>query len=489
MYIYDDKIEKQPSVEIKLPEQEHSFNKHDLLKKSPLLKRILKARSFQFLVILPNLLVFYVIIIAGLIGTPVGNRNIAIVFIWILWWFLLIAIMVPFASRIWCTVCPLPFFGELFQRMALIMVRIGKTFNLRNKMFGFNLKWPKFLSNIWIQNIGFLTLCTFSAVLVTRPFVTSVVLGTMLLLGTLLAIVWRQRVFCSYVCPVSGFLSLYSMASTMELRSGDKDVCKKCKDKGCIRGNEDGWACPWFEYIGNMERNNYCGLCMECVKSCKNDNIALNVRPFASETKIKSLDESFKGFIMLALAMAYSVILLGTNGTVKDWANASESGLWGGFFIYAGILWSSALIIVPGVFYLFSYLSKRMSGVDSVTVREIFKGFSYILVPLGLLAWIAFSFPLMFINGSYIISVISDPLGWGWNLFGTADFKWQPLLPEYLGYVQLILLVVGLGYAISRGYFVSFRLYKTDKAALMGLIPMAGFALLVTMAFLIFFIG
>lgn len=40
----------------------------------------------------------------------------------------------------------------------------------------------------------------------------------------------------------------------------------------------------------------------------------------------------------------------------------------------------------------------------------------------GLLAWIAFSVPLIFVNGSYIISVISDPFGWGWNLFGTADF-------------------------------------------------------------------
>jgi hypothetical protein len=192
---------------------------------------------------------------------------------------------------------------------------------------------------------------------------------------------------------------------------------------------------------------------------------------------------------MLALAMAYSVILLGTNGTVKDWANAPETGFWGGFLIYVGILWSSALVVVPGLFYGFSWLSRKFSKVYDIKTKEAFKAFSYILVPLGLLAWIAFSFPLIFVNGSYIVSVISDPLGWGWNLFGTAGFHWQPLIPEYLGYVQLILLLTGLGFSIIRGYSVSLDLYKTNDAALRGLIPIAAYATLVTLAFIIFFVG
>ncbi|MDT3740197.1 MAG: hypothetical protein RO257_11950 [Candidatus Kapabacteria bacterium] len=473
----------------KPPFLEKESKRINLFNKFPLLKRIVKTRAFQFSLILPNLFVFYIIILAGFIGTPVGNRNIAIVFIWILWWFLLIAIIVPFASRFWCTVCPLPFFGDLFQRMAFIKVRTGKTGFLKNKLYGLNKKWSPKLSNIWLQNIGFLTLCTFSAVLVTRPFVTSAVLFALLVMGTLFAIIWKLRAFCSYICPVSGFLSIYSMTSTLELRSSDKSVCKQCKEKGCIRGNENGWGCPWFENMGTMERNNYCGLCMECVKSCPHDNISLNLRPFATETKIKGIDESFKGFIMIALAMAYSVILMGTNGTIKDWANAPETGYWGGFFLYAAILWGSALVVVPGLFYGFAYLSKRFSKVTTVSVKDIFKAYSYILVPLGLLAWIAFSFPLVFVNGSYIISVISDPFGWGWNLFGTTDIRWQPLIPEYLCYVQYILLMVGLGYAIDRGYAIGLNLFKSEKAALNGLIPMAVFATLVTLAFMIFFIG
>lgn len=356
-------------------------------------------------------------------------------------------------------------------------------------MYGLNRKWPKYLKNIWVQNISFLALCTFSAVLVTRPIVTASVLGGLIVFGILFAMVFRLRVFCSYICPVSGFLSLYSMTSTLELRSRSTDVCKKCKSKSCITGNEKGWGCPWFIYMGKHERNNYCGLCMECVKSCPNDNIALNIRPFATETTMKSFDESWKGFIMLGLAMAYSVILLGSNGQVKDWANAAETGMWNGFLKYAAILWSSALVILPSVFLGFSYLSKLISRNKEIRVKEIFLSYSYVIVPLGLLAWIAFSVPLIFVNGSYIISVISDPMGWGWNLFGTADFHWQPLLPEYLVYVQTILLTAGLYFAITRAKRISVKLFNSKKQAARSLIPIGVFSMMICIAFLRFFIG
>jgi polyferredoxin len=467
----------------------NSGRKIDLFDKIPLLKKFVKTRIFQNALVFPNLVVFYLIVIAGLIGTPVGNKNIAIVFIWILWWFLLIAIMVPFASRIWCTMCPLPFFGELFQRLSVIKVRPGKTGGIRNKLFGFNLNWPKRLRNIWVQNFGFLILCTFSAILVTRPFVTAVVLGGLIILGLVLAIVYKLRVFCSYICPVSGFLSLYSTTSMIELRSKSFDECKKCRSKACMKGNEDGYGCPWFIYMGKLERNNYCGLCMECVKSCPNDNIALNLRKFASETNIKGYDEAWKGFIMLSLAMAYSVILLGTNGTIKDWANVTETGMWSGFLNYALILWMSSLVVLPLIFLGCSFISKLLVNIENIIIKDIFLSYSYVLVPLGLFAWIAFSVPLIFINGSYIISVISDPLGWGWDLFGTAGVKWEPLWPEYLVYIQIILLLTGLYFAITKAYDIGLKLFSSNDAALKGLIPISIFSLIICLAFLSFFIG
>jgi hypothetical protein len=469
---------------------EDSLWRFDVFGRWPWLKRLVRMRSFQYLVMIPNLFMFYLFLIAGLFGTPVGNRNIIIVFVWILWWFLLIALLVPFGSRVWCTICPLPFFGDWAQRRAVIKVRPGKSPGTENKFFGLQKRWPKSLSNIWMQNIGFLFLATFSALLVTRPIVSAVVFGILFLVATVLALFYRLRTFCNYVCPISGFLSLYAMTSTVELRSADKDVCLTCKTKSCIRGSEKGWACPWNVYMGKLDRNNYCGLCFECVKSCPNDNISLFVRPFSSSDVIlRGYDEVWKACIMLVLALTYSVMLLGPWGRFKDWANVSEVRNWGGFGAYAAGQALLALVIFPGLYYLSIRLAKWYARVDTVPTKELFLKYGYALVPMGLLAWIAFSVPLLMVNGSYIIAVASDPLGWGMNLFGTADFPWRPLWPEWVPYLQVPILLTGLYYGLRGLHKVGLQLFPDSRQLHRSLLPPAALLLGVTLVFLKLFIG
>jgi ferredoxin len=468
--------------------------KVDLFEKFKILKWLAKLRSFQFLAILPNLVLFYIFILAGIFGSPIGNANMIIVFVWILWWFLLISVMVPFVGRLWCLMCPLPAFGDWLQRLALIGVRPGKTVGLNNKLFGLNKRWPKALSNIWLQNIGFLTLATIAILLVTRPIVSSIVLGLMFLLATVMALIWRGRAFCLYLCPVSGFLGLYSMTSMMELRSKDKEICRKvCKTKSCRAGSERGWACPWLVYMGNLDRNNFCGLCMECVKSCPHDNITLYWRPFCSDKVIKGYDEAWKAFIMLVLAMAYSVVLLGPWGFLKDWANISEKGDFVGFIIYAATLWFNCLLGFPAIYYIAVKLGhwwakmKKQNG--AVSLKDMFIRYSYTLVPLGLLAWVAFSLPLIMVNGSYILSVLSDPLGRGWNLFGTAHIPWTPVYPEYATYIQVALLLVGLYYGIKKGLEIARELWADEEAAFRSIVPLTVLLVAVTIAFMKLFAG
>jgi polyferredoxin len=461
----------------------------DLLKVIPGLKWLLTRRWFQFAVVLPNLAFFYFFVIAGVFGSPVGNRNIIIIFVWILWWFLLIAVMVPFASRIWCTVCPIPFFGEWYQRRALIGVRVGKPGVGRNRMWGLNKRWPRRLSNIWLQNIGFLLLCTFSVALLTRPFVSAVVLGGLILLATVLHAIYRQRAFCSYVCPISGFLSLYSMCSMVEVRSKDAETCSNCEERSCLAGGEAGWGCPWHVYPSKLDRNNYCGLCMECLKTCSHDNMTIRARPFGSDSRLKGYDEAWKSFIMISLALAYSVTLLGPWGGIKDWANPSESGMWGAFTLYAGSLWALALLVVPGIFYAAARLGRRLAGPAEAPMKEVFLGFSGVLVPLGLMAWIAFSIPLVFVNGSYIINAVSDPLGRGWDLFGTAHYPWTPFYPEYVSYIQIPILLIGLYYALRTGYRFALDRFGTGPAAVRACAPVAVLSAVVSCGFLWLFVG
>jgi hypothetical protein len=58
--------------------------------------------------------------------------------------------------------------------------------------------------------------------------------------------------------------------------------------------------------------------------------------------------------------------------------------------------------------------------------------------------WVAFSLSFVLTNASYIFASLSDPLGLGWNLFGTANTAWQPFLTTILAPAQTLALIGGL---------------------------------------------
>lgn len=424
----------------------------NLFQRFPRFKRLVKLRNFQLFFVILNLIVFYVFILSSLYGSPVGNRNIAIVFVWILWWFMLKAVMVPFGGRIWCFMCPLPVPAEWLSRKRIATVKyIPERYrNLHHRFFGLELDWPKKLQNVWLQNFLFLMLISFGMILITRPVATALVFLLILGITVLCSIFFRNRVFCRYLCPVGGFLGTYSMAAMTEIRSIDKEVCKKHKEKTCFSGSLEGWACPWNQYMGNMKRNTDCGLCTECIKTCPKDNIAIFVRHFGSDRIIKGYDEVYNIVIMLVVAMVFSVVMLGPWGFIKDAANVTESGNIRHFLIFVAVVWSLALIIFPACFILSCKVSNFIAK-KPVTDRMLIFKTAYILIPIGIFSWISFSLPAIMINYGHIISILSDPLGLGWNLFNLANMHFKPFIPEWIPLIQGIVLLMGLYLGLNRG--------------------------------------
>ncbi len=400
------------------------------LTRNHLIKNLLKSRYPQLIVFIIMLAGYLFAILAGLIGTPVGSHNFSIVFVWIAWWAILILIAVPFFGRGWCAVCPIPLPGEWLQR--------GAVLNPPNKKPKWlNLRWPKFLRNIWLQNLSFLLLALFSSVLLTTPSVTGIVLAMMLFSAIGLSMVFERRSFCRYLC-VGGFIGLYSQTAPIELRIKNKQICVTCDGKPCYNGSSNGYGCPWDVFPGGLTKNTYCGLCMECIRTCPHDNIAINLRPFSTDLAKPTarLDEAFKSFIMLGSAMIYAGVLLGPWGMLKDAAYNVGISNW---FVYAAVFLGIIFIILPSLFALcvsrFEYLN---------SFKKRFTILSTALIPLGLMFWVAFSLSFVFTNATYILASLSDPLGLGWNLFGTADAAWQPMLTSILAPVQTLALVGGL---------------------------------------------
>jgi len=462
----------------------------NILQSLPWLNKILRMRSFQFLVILPNFIVFYLFIISSLWGSPVGNRNIAIIFVWILWWFVLKAIIVPLGGRIWCMVCPLPAPAEWLSRRSFTAVRyLKKPFKtLHHRFTGLQKDWPKLLDNMWLQNVLFLTLISFGIILITRPIATATMFLIILGASLILTLIYRRRIFCQYLCPVGGFLGTYSMASMTELRAIDPAICKNHKEKSCYTGGPGGWARPWKQDIGKMNRNNFCGLCTECIKSCPKDNVGIFIRPFGSDLNLKGYSEMFNVTIMLVVAIAFSITMLGPWGFIKDAANVTESRQITSFLVYVAFLWGLALVIFPGIFTLVSKAANRLAG-RPASDRTMTLRLAYILVPIGIFAWIAFSLPALMVNYSYILSVLSDPLGLGWNLLGTADFQFKPFYPEWIPLIQGIILLAGLYFGLSRGYRAIKELVKNPYVRVKTMIFPSLFALFVINILLKLYMG
>ncbi len=429
------------------------------------------SRWLQWSLIAITLPVFLLSILAGLFGTPAGSRNFGIVFVWIVWWALLILLMLPFAGRLWCAMCPIPAPGEWLQRRALVQPRE------RGRLDTLGLKWPRRLNNIWLQNATFLAVALFSVVILTTPMVSALVLALFAIIALSISLLFERRTFCRYLCPVGGFIGLYSQLAPIEVRVKNHAVCVTHKEKTCYVGSDAGYGCPWLVFPAALDKNTYCGLCTECLKTCPLDNVALFARPFGADllaNKGRRLDEAYKAFIMLTCALAYSIVLIGPWSILREMAYAVGSMGW---WLYAAGFLAVNLAVVPGIFLACVLVGKKMGRVIAST-RKLFVDYAYALVPLGLAAWAAFSFSFVLTNLSYAWQALSDPFGWGWNLFGTANWSWTPYLAGWQGMLQVPMLLVGLVGAIA----VAFRTAREQRASPRVALPIVAFCIAFTLA-------
>jgi hypothetical protein len=107
-----------------------------------------------------------------------------------------------------------------------------------------------------------------------------------------------------------------------------------------------------------------------------------------------------------------------------------------------GLLWAIAavaLIYTGAVRYM-----SRITGGER-GAAELSRAFVHSLVPIALAYAVAHYFSLFVLEGQAVVALISDPLGLGWNLFGTAEraVDFTLLSPDAIAYVQAGAIVAG----------------------------------------------
>jgi polyferredoxin len=458
----------------------------DLGKRLPFLSKLLEWRPLQFVSTMPVLAGLILMILAGLIGTKVGARNIAVMMTWAVWMFLLAVVLVPLSTRIWCLVCPIPVLGEYLQRAALTQVRPASLKGrFGNRFFGMGRRWPRALRGPWLRLLVFAALGSFSASLAGQPRWTAALLVSMLVLGILMSLVWELRAFCRFVCPMAAFISLYSAAGRLMLRDRDDSVCRHCKDKPCLRGNEKGWACPYGLCVTTVKRNIDCGLCTECFKSCPHDNISLFWRRGPWTERFSSYGEAWQAVVMMVLAAVYFLTVQSPWPFMRDLANVVDKATWSEFGIYAASVFGLAFGIIPVLFWLAVAWGRRLSsrGETSAGRREgifngatgaVFKRTMPALIPFGLGLWGAFFVTIIMTNYTFVLYALSDPFGWGWNTLGAAGMPWIQLWPSGIPWIQATALLIGFALSLRLGYRLWLAQTAESKAALYGFAPTAG---------------
>jgi ferredoxin len=275
------------------------------------------------------------------------------------------------------------------------------------------------------------------------------------------ALIFPGKTFCRYGCPVGAICGIYGLFAPLELRNRDKSTCQKCRTRDCIRGNQYGIACPVFENPATMDTNLYCILCTECIRTCPNNNISLNIRLPAkelSQSKSVNVSESVLIIIVIAFSIFGAINISGFHQTILALAGRLPEII--------SILLMMA-ILVGGISVVFYFLS--------LICRIPIYGIANAFLPLSIFNHLSNTLKLLNLRFEEGFSLISDPLGLSWNLFGTAGHLSKPFLTtQTLLIIVGPLILIGLLYSLYVGcslLAIRYRLFAIGYSLLV-FIPM-----------------
>jgi len=142
---------------------------------------------------------------------------------------------------------------------------------------------------------------------------------------------------------------------------------------------------------------------------------------------------------------AFVVVMIGIvvfDGlSYSSWWEA-QTGPWAASTLVRTLLMLVALAMIGGIYASFSLVAERWG--DSARTWRVASRFAHTLVPLALSIFLAHYFTLVIFEGQQLISAVSDPLGLGWDLFGTRNYKIKFFIaPTAIWYVQITGLLLG----------------------------------------------
>jgi polyferredoxin len=269
----------------------------------PVIGSFLRWRYSRLVLQIPLLFVALLSVYDGFTGRQLSNVNVAGVAVW-LHYRGLVAVALAIFGNLFCAACPLMLTRGPSKFLSRFLPKFEWPRALRNKylvlgltvayLFAYEFfdlwQWP-YLTAWWI--VGY-----FAAALLVDTFFSA---------GT----------FCKYVCPLGNFNFALSGASPTQITATDPNICNSCEGKYCLNGREETATsrapiignradhvmlelpmvdspkrtlgsfpgCETDLFVPTMTTNTDCTLCLNCVRACPYDNVALSVRSPVQEAE------------------------------------------------------------------------------------------------------------------------------------------------------------------------------------------------------------
>jgi len=354
-------------------------------------------------------------------------------------------------------------------------------------------RFPKALRNKWIAIGGlFLLFWLYEwLALWSNPLLTAWVIVAYFVASFVLEMIFTESAFCKYVCPLGTFNMVYSTASPLQITAKDQAVCKTCVGKECLNGSyqsapvilvdeiKDGapvrthtngpsgvLGCGLELFVPQVKSNLECTMCLDCVRACPHDNVALEIRAPGRElwrrgAWPKRWDVSLLVIMLAFMGMSNAFGMVGpVYGLLAEIQRALGVGAGGALFIFfavGNVLLPTGLSIGAAwmTLRLVPLIPRKRQSPTKVArpvidpahaLRDTLATFAPAFVPIGLGMWAA-HYGFHFVIGALaIIPVFHNfVLSFGIRILGDRP-NWDIgalMTPEQFAPVQLVLLIGG----------------------------------------------
>jgi hypothetical protein len=367
---------------------------------------------------------FLATIMAGLFGDANPYRNIAPTLVWIIWWVGL-AYVQAFLGDVWSLINP---WRTAFDAADSVHRHIGGA-----SEFGWRRPYPQALG-VWPACILLLAFC------------------------------WTELVYPNAAVPahIAWLAIAYSVLTWT----------------GMLVFGRDEWLrhCEVFSLVfGTFAR---------FAPTDVRDGRLLLRLPGAGLLDDRPKPTSMMAFVLLLLATILYDGLIGT-GEWAELESALRSYLPGAGDTQGMVIRTVGLVIFSGLF-LGAYLGicTVMSWVASgrFASLQIARSFALTLVPIAIGYHMAHYLALLLVQGQYVIPLISDPFGYGWNLFATAGYRVDIAVvgARLAWYVAVAAIVTGHVIAVYLAHVRALHLFAPHGVALATQVPLTALMVLYT---------